>query len=152
KAKANGYLANWQRSQADFINYKRRIEQEKGEVSRFANAMLMASLLPVLDDLERALDSVSAKLAGLSWVDGIRLICRKLQATLESQGLSPIEAVGQDFDPNVHEAVMEVEGEPGKVVSEIQKGYKLHDRVLRPTMVTVGKGQSESEGQPEAEG
>jgi molecular chaperone GrpE len=143
KAKAEDYLANWQRAQADFINYKRRVEQERNETVKFANAALILDLLPVLDDLERALDNITSKLAGLTWVDGIGLIYRKLQAILEVHGLTEIEALGQPFDPNLHEAVLYAEGEEGKVVEELQKGYKLHDRVLRPTMVKVGKGKVE---------
>ena len=146
KSKSEDYLANWQRTQADFINFKRRTEQERGEVAKLANAALMLSLLPVLDDLERALDNVSDKLRGMTWVDGIELIYRKLKAVLEGQGLSEIKAVGETFDPNYHEAVMEVDGEEGKVIEEIQKGYKLNDRVLRPTMVKVGRGGGGSGG------
>jgi molecular chaperone GrpE len=141
KEKAERYLANWQRAQADLINFKKRSEQEKEEVIKFANAMLLVNLLPILDDFERALDNVSSKLAGLTWVDGIRLIHRKLQAVLESHGISQIEALGNDFDPTLHEAVLEEEGEEGKVIEELQKGYKLHERVLRPAMVKVGKGK-----------
>lgn len=149
KAKAQDYLANWQRAQADFINYKRRIEQERNETAKFANAMLILNLLPVLDDLERALENVSAKLAGLTWVDGIMLIYRKLQAILEGHGLTEIKAIGEPFDPNLHEAVLFEEGEVGKVIEELQKGYKLHDRVIRPTMVKVGKSKEEKEESPE---
>ncbi len=141
KEKAEKYLANWQRAEADLINFKKRSEQEKVEITKFANAVLVMSLLPILDDFERALDNVSIKLAGFTWVDGIRLIQRKLQAVLESQGLSQIEALGNDFDPAVHEAVLSVEGEEGKVIEELQKGYKFHERVLRPAMVKVGKAK-----------
>jgi molecular chaperone GrpE len=141
KEKAEKYLANWQRAEADLINFKKRSEQEKAEITKFANAVLVMSLLPILDDFERALDNVSIKLAGFTWVDGIRLIQRKLQAVLESQGLSQIEALGNDFDPAVHEAVLSEEGEEGKVIEELQKGYKFHERVLRPAMVKVGKGK-----------
>jgi len=141
KEKAERYLANWQRAQADLINFKKRSEQEKEEIIQFANAMLVMSLLPILDDFERALDNVSTKLAGFTWVDGIMIIHRKLQAILEFQGLSQIEALGKDFDPAIHEAVFEEEGEEGKVIEELQKGYKLHERVLRPAMVKVGKGK-----------
>ena len=98
----------------------------------------MFSLLPVLDDLERALTSIPDHLAKLSWVDGIRLIERKLRATLESQGLSQIKALGEPFDPNLHEAVMHSKGKEGMVIEELQKGYQLHDRVIRPVMVVVG--------------
>ena len=140
RARAQDYLANWQRAQADLINYKKRVEQEKAETVKFGNAMLILNLLPVLDDLERALDNVSARLAGLTWVEGIRLIYHKLRSALEAAGLDEIEAQGQPFDPNLHEAVMHEEGEEGMVVEELQKGYRLHDRVIRPTMVKVGRG------------
>jgi len=143
KGKAETYLANWQRAQADFINYKRRSEQEKEEVSKFANAILMFSLLPILDDLERAFISIPPHLDKLTWIDGIRLIERKLQASLEAQGMTLIKALGEPFDPNLHEAVRQDKGKEGIVIEELQKGYKLHDRVIRPTMVVVGNGEEE---------
>ena len=149
KAKAEGYLANWQRAQADFINYKRRSEQEKEEISQFANASLMFNLLPILDDLERAFTSIPPHLARLTWVDGIRLIERKLQASLEVQGLSPIKALGEPFDPKFHEAAMHGKGKEGIVIEELQKGYKLHDRVIRPAMVVVGNGEEEEKKEEE---
>ena len=105
--------------------------------------VLILNLLPVLDDLERAFNSLPAKLSELTWIDGIRLIFRKLQATLEAQGLSGIRSVGEEFNPAVHEAVTLGEGEEGKVIEELQKGYKLHDRVIRPALVMVGKGKEE---------
>ena len=143
KGKAENYLANWQRTQADFINYKRRSEQEKEEISKFANATLMLSLLPILDDLERAFTSVPSHLARLTWVDGIRLIERKLQASLEGRGLTQIKAQGEPFDPKLHEAVRQDKGKEEMVVEELQKGYKLHDRVIHPSMVVVGNGEEE---------
>ena len=142
KTRAEEYLANWQRAQADFINYKRRSEQEREEFGRFANATLMFNLLPSLDDIERALASLPAKLANLTWVDGIRLIERKLRASLEIQGLQAIEALGKAFDPNLHEAVRQDAGREGVIIEELQKGYQLHDRVIRPTMVVVGNGEA----------
>jgi len=141
KEKAEGYLANWQRTQADFINYKRRSEQERDEFSKFANANLMLSLLPILDDLERAMASIPARLAKLPWADGIKLIERKFRASLETQGLTTIEALGKPFDPNLHEAVRQDKGKEGIVIEELQKGYQFHDRVIRPTMVVVGNGE-----------
>jgi molecular chaperone GrpE len=140
KEKSEKCLANWQRAQADFINYKRRNEQERAEVVNYANSTLILNLLPVLDDLERALASVPDELAESRWVDGIRHIYRKLQTVLDAQGVSVIEAEGKDFDPNFHEAVMTVEGEEGKVIEETEKGYKLRNRVIRPTKVKVGRG------------
>ncbi len=147
RQKAETYLANWQRAGADLANYKKKTEQDKQDQAMFANAMLISSLLPVMDDLERAFDSMDTKIAGLTWVDGLRLIYRKLQATLEAQGLTPIPTTGERFDPKLHEAVMEVDGEPGKVVSQLQKGYRLRDRVLRPAIVTVGRSPGPTHGQ-----
>lgn len=143
KEKAEGYLANWQRTQADFVNYKRRSEQEREEIGKFANTQLMLNLLPVLDDLERAFDSITPQVARLDWVEGIRLIERKLRTALEAQGLSQIKALGEQFDPNLHEAAMYSKGEEGIVVQEVQKGYMLYDRVVRPSMVVVGNGETE---------
>ncbi|MCL4465118.1 MAG: nucleotide exchange factor GrpE [Chloroflexi bacterium] len=137
------YLALAQRVQADFLNYKRRVEQEREEQARQAQARLALSLLPVLDDLERAMDSVRADLAGLHWVQGIVQINRKLHNVLESEGLERIDAVGQDFDPRLHEAVVHAESSPqqaGKVLAVLQNGYKLNGKVIRPAMVKVGRG------------
>ena len=141
KKKAEANLAGWQRAQADFINYKRRSEQEKEEMGKFANATLMLNLLPVLDDVERAFAAIPPHLAKASWVDGIRLIERKLWASLEAQGLSLIKALGEPFDPNFHEAVRQGKGKEGVVVEELEQGYKLHDRVIRPSKVVVGNGE-----------
>jgi len=143
KAKAESNLAGWQRAQADFINYKKRSEQEKQELGKFANSVLILNLLPILDDLERAFTSIPASMKKLSWVDGIKLIERKLWAILEAQGLSPIEALGKPFDPRFHEAVRQGKGKEEIVIEEVQKGYMLGDRVLRPAMVVVGNGEEE---------
>jgi len=143
REKAEGYLANWQRAQADFVNYRRRSEQEREETGKFANIQLMVNLLPVLDDLERAFDSITPGVAELNWVEGIRLIERKLRGGLEAQGLSQIKALGEPFDPNFHEAAGHTKGEEGIVTQELLKGYMLHDRVIRPAMVMVGNGETE---------
>jgi len=148
KAKAERYLSNWQRAEADFDNYRKRVEQERSERDKFANMVLILNLLPVLDDLGRAFSSLPAKLSELTWIDGIRLIYRKLQATLEAQGLSEVKTMGETFDPAVHDAVTQGEGEEGKIIEELQKGYKLHDRVVRPALVVVGRGK---EGEKKAE-
>ena len=149
KEKAENYLTNWQRAQADFINYKRRNEQEKEETIRFANMELILGILPVLDDLERALDSVSPEQAEPGWLEGIRLIERKMKANLGAQGLSYIEALGEKFDPHLHEAVRQDKGEEGTIIEEVQKGYKLHDRVIRASRVVVGNGEIEEENNRE---
>jgi molecular chaperone GrpE len=143
KAKAEANLAGWQRAQADFINYKKRSEQEKQDLSKFANSVLILNLLPVLDDFERAFSSLPPKMGKLSWLDGIKLIERKLWAVLQSQGLSPIKALGEPFDPAFHEAVRRDKGKEGIIIEEVQKGYMLEDRVIRPTMVVVGNGEED---------
>ncbi len=143
---AQKYLGNWQRAEADFQNYKRRLEQERSEDRRFASAALIMNVIPILDDLERALGSLDIRLAGLTWFEGIALIHRKILILLENSGVSVIQAEGQQFDPREHEAVTHAEGEEGKVLAEVQRGYKLHDRVLRPAMVVVGKGAAQEQG------
>ena len=151
KEDAQKYLGNWQRAEADFQNYKKRVEQERDENRRFASAALIINTLPILDDLERALMSVDAHLAGLTWFEGIALIYRKLLVLLENAGVTVIEAEGRQFDPREHEAVTHAEGEEGKVLAEVQRGYKLYDRVLRPAMVVVGRGKAEEGAPPEAD-
>ena len=141
-AKAEKYLRNWQRSEADFANYKKRNDQERDELRRLGNAGLIINLLPVVDDLERALANLDSHLSGLTWVDGLRLIQRKMELVLEGAGVSPIKAAGEEFDPRVHEAIQYGEGEEGKVVAEVQRGYKLHDRIIRPSTVVVGQAKS----------
>ncbi|MBE0481316.1 MAG: nucleotide exchange factor GrpE [Dehalococcoidia bacterium] len=142
KEKADRYLTNWQRAEADLMNLKRRSEVERNETTMFANSGLVLDLLPVLDDLERALENAGEDIRGNPWVDGVALIYRKLKTVLENRGLAEIEAEGEEFDPAVHEAVMCVEGEDGKVMGVIRKGYKFRDRVLRPAMVYVGQEKS----------
>ena len=141
KEKTEEYLASWQRAQADFINYKRRTEQERQDFNRFANANLILGLLPVLDDLERALDAMPPKLARQEWGEGIRMVERKFKTSLEGQGVTPIKALGEPFDPNFHEALRQDKGDEGIVIEEFQKGYMLGDRVLRPAKVIVGNGE-----------
>lgn len=145
KTKTDANLAGWQRAQADFVNYKRRSEQERAEITKFANSQFMLNLLPALDDFERAFDSIPADLAKTVWVDGVRLIKRKLQSALETQGLSPISTIGELFDPYLHEAIRQDRGKEGIVIEELQKGYKLHDRVIRPSQVVVGNGEAAEE-------
>jgi molecular chaperone GrpE len=136
------YKDSYLRSAADFKNYKRRTEQERADLIRSASAGLLLKLLPVMDDLERAMHSVTPEVEASQWYGGFKLIPHKLQTLLESEGVRPIEALGQDFDPNQHEAVIyePAEGQEGKVTADLQKGYTLRDKVLRPSMVKVGQG------------
>ncbi|MFH1382455.1 MAG: nucleotide exchange factor GrpE [Chloroflexota bacterium] len=149
KVRAEGNLLGWKRAQADFVNYKRRSEQEREELIKSANAALILALLPVLDDFERAWNAMPAEPEGTAWVEGAKLIERKLRTALEAVGLSQIEAVGKPFDPRFHEAVKQVEGKEGIIIDEFQKGYKLNDKVLRPAKVTVGNGEEQSEPEKE---
>jgi molecular chaperone GrpE len=137
-------LAGWQRAAADLANYRRRAEQEKNDLLKYGKSALILKVLPVLDDFDRALGTTPAlRQEDEKWLDGILLVQRKLQAIMEAEGLRPIAAVGADFDPTRHEAVMQEDvtesDKDGKVTGELQKGYSLNDRVLRPTMVKVGR-------------
>jgi len=145
------YLDNWRRAEADLQNFRRRSEQERADSSRFAGTSLILNLLPIVDDFERAFGSLDEHIAGMTWFDGVHLIYRKLIALLESAGVKPIKAEGETFDPQFHEAVAHAEGEENKVISEVQRGYTLHDRVLRPAMVVVGKGGDDEEKEEEGE-
>ena len=136
------YHANWQRSAADFQNWKRRTDQEKAEMTRTAEGAMALDMLRVLDDFERAFMALPGELRSLTWIEGVFMIGQKLYAVLQARGLSPIDAQGQEFDPYLHEAVLREEGAEGTdnliVVQELQKGYRFHERVIRPTMVKVG--------------
>lgn len=143
KTKAEEYLANWQRSQADFINYKRRNEKEKEELGEYARAAIVQCVLPILDDFERAISAVPNEVVDANWVEGVSMIEKKLRTILESEGLSCIEAIGEPFDPYQHEAVRQENGEEGIVLDEVLKGYKFNDKVIRASQVVVGNGEVE---------
>lgn len=145
RAKGEEHLYNWQRSAADFANYKRRTEEERAVVGQFSNALLIGKLLSVLDDFDRALESVPSD-AHDAWIEGVKLVERKLRGVLESEGVTPIDAVGQPFDPNIHEAVVHedtADHPDNEVIDELQRGYRLHDRVLRPSLVRVANNPKE---------
>lgn len=143
-------LGQWQRAQADLTNYRRQVEREREEMTALGNAALMADILPIMDDMERSLGSVASQLRSYTWVEGIWLILKKLEAVLTAYGLEGIEAKGQAMDPRIHQAVAEVDGEAGQVVDVVQRGFKLRERLLRPVLVTVGRGPGDAEAQPEA--
>ena len=145
RSQSEEHLRNWQRSAADFSNYKRRTDDDRATTAQFANALLIGKLLSVLDDFDRALENVPAD-AHESWVEGVRLVDRKLRAVLESEGVTEIEALGQPFDPNVAEAVVHedtTEYPDNQVIGELQRGYRLHDRVIRPALVRVANNPKE---------
>jgi len=143
REKAENYYRNWQRSAADFANYKRRIEQERGETARLAGAAFVINILPVYDDLDRAVSSVDSTLAGLNWVQGVSAIHQKFGKLLEAMGVKEIEAESKEFDPLAHEAVGRQPGEANKVLHVVQKGYELQGKVIRPAMVIVGEATNE---------
>jgi len=129
------------RMTADFANFRKRNEAERTEFAKFAKADLIAKLLDVLDGYDRALSTVPDELTRQPWVEGMWLVERKLRKVLESEGLEPIDSLGEPFDPYLHQAVAHIESdEPeGTVIEEHQKAYRLHDRVIRPALVTVAK-------------
>jgi len=139
RAEAQETFARYQRLAADFENYKRRTRQELGDRTQYANEELLRKLLPILDNLRRALDHAPEGI-DRSWFEGIKLVARQFEDTLRAQGLSSIPAVGERFDPSQHEAIAQEETdehEEGTIVEEVQPGYRLHERVLRPTLVKV---------------
>ena len=142
RAQAAEYLEGWQRTQAEFANYRKRQEAERQQWVQMSNAALIAKILPILDDLERAEKTLPPGLERLTWIEGIFLIKRRLEMILEAEGVRPIETEGKTFDPLYHEAVTyeEVEGyEDGQIIGEVQRGYMLGDRVIRPALVRVAR-------------
>jgi len=134
--------AGWQRTAADFANYRRRTEQDREQSLGLANESLLSKLLAIVDDFDRAIANMPPELHSLGWAQGIVAIDRKLRLLLESEGLTPIEALGQPFDPHLHEAVVQEERpntREGTITAELQRGYRIRDRVLRPAMVAVAK-------------
>jgi molecular chaperone GrpE len=141
QAKVEELTNDLKRMTADFANYRKRKEAERAEFDRSAKTDLIAKLLDVLDGYDRALATVPEDLKGQPWVEGMWLVERKLRQILDSEGLEPIDSLGNPFDPYLHQAVAYVESdEPeGTVIEEHQKAYRLHDRVIRPALVTVAK-------------
>jgi molecular chaperone GrpE len=155
KTREAEYLDGWQRARAELSNARKRFQREREQTYANARADVLARMLSIVDDLERAFETLPHNLSNLTWIEGMVLIQRKLQLLLEQNGVAAIEAVGQEFDPFLHQAVTH---EPsttvpvGHVISELQKGYRLDERVLRPSMVRVSAGPPPSpETEPEAE-
>lgn len=142
QAEANDYKDRWLRSQAEFANARKRMDKERVLTYQNATADLAGKLLPVLDDFERAMENAPSEVSAISWFEGVELVHRKLLSILEGLGVQPISAVGQPFDPNLHEAITQEptdEYESGTVMRELQKGYQLGDRVIRPSLVCVAQ-------------
>ena len=144
-------LAGLQRVAADFQNYKRRTDQEREASAGRANEVLLLRVIALADDFDRAIDAMPEDLAADGWVQGIAAIDRKLRTLLESEGVTPIEALGRPFDPRQHEALSHIETTEAPdetVVAEIQRGYRVRDRVLRPSLVAVAKNPEGGAGLP----
>jgi molecular chaperone GrpE len=143
KAQAAENLDGWQRARAEFANYKRRVEAERTELAASAGADALSRVLPAVDDFERAMQTLPDDLKDHPWVNGISMVQRKLNAALEQSGITPIVTnPGDTFDPNVHEAVTHEDSEQfgsEQIIGEVQRGYKIGDRVLRPAMVRVAR-------------
>lgn len=142
QAEAAKNLDGWMRTQAEFANARKRMEKQRAETYQNASADVITKLLPVLDDFERALDNVPVEISENSWLEGINLVQRKLTGILDGMNVKLIEAVGQPFDPIYHEAIMQEPSdayESGIVSKELQKGYKVGDRVIRPSLVYVAE-------------
>lgn len=141
KIQAESNLIGWQRAQADFTNFKRYTEQEKAENLKFANVGLLSAILPVLDDFERALAMIPTKDKNQKWIDGLEMIRRKFKDVLAKQGVTQIQSLGMEFDCRIMEAMTTCPGKKDIVIQELEKGYKLQDRVIRPSKVVVGSGE-----------
>ena len=137
----------WQRTQADFVNYKKQVALDHAKFCRTANGDLIYELLPVLDNFQRAAKHAPKELENDTWAQGIKHIERQLEDVLSNVGLEKIESLGSHFDPLLHEAVEEVESDKpeGEIVEEILSGYKFDDDVLRPAKVKVSRGNLNGE-------
>ena len=132
---------------ADFANYRKRTEAERAEFAKFAKSDLISKILDVLDGFDRALATIPEELKGTPWVEGMWLLERKLRGILEIEGLKPVDSIGVQFDPYQHEAVAHVPSDQpeGTVIAEHQKAYRLHDKLIRPALVTVSSGSEGKE-------
>jgi molecular chaperone GrpE len=142
RQKSEEYLDGWQRSRAEFANYRKRVEREREQIYQDTSSSIIRRYLEVLDDLERALKNIPEDNAGAEWAKGIDLIFRKLLAILESEGVKPMDAQGAEFDPNLHEAISQEDHpdfESGQVIEVVRTGYMIGERVLRPAAVRVAR-------------
>jgi molecular chaperone GrpE len=140
KKRSEDYLRRLKYLQADFENYRKRVDREMREVQDFSTSTLIKKLLPVMDDLDLAIASAEHGHEAKGVLEGVVMVRKNLASALQSEGLKDIEAVGKPFDPDLHEAVERVDGTAGgtdMVIGEIRKGYILKNRVLRPSMVKV---------------
>lgn len=136
------YLDGWQRARAEFANYKKRVERDLKDSYQNATGDVLKSLLPVIDDFDRAMANIPEDLQGNTWISGIEMIQRKMNKILDEYGATVIDPTGEVFDPTLHEAIgqdTDSDLESGYVTATMQKGYKVGDRVLRPALVRVAQ-------------
>jgi molecular chaperone GrpE len=145
--RAEGLMNDLKRMAADFANYRKRNEAERAEFSKFAKSDLISKILDVLDGFDRALATIPEELKGTPWVEGMWLLERKLRGILEVEGLKPVDSIGSQFDPYQHEAVAHIPSDQpeGTVIAEHQKAYRLHEKLIRPALVTVSSGSEGKE-------
>jgi molecular chaperone GrpE len=150
---ASEYFDKWIRLQAEFENYKKRIQREKSDQMKFGNEALLRAILPVLDNLERALEHGKSSRDAAPLLAGVEITLKQFLNTLEQFGVKPILAVGEVFDPEKHEAVSQMESDfdSNRVISEVQKGHLFHERLLRPAKVIVSKAKPGAEEETKAE-
>ncbi len=138
--KAAEYLEGWQRTQAEFVNYRKRVNRDREQFQKDTLGRVVKNYLTIVDDLERALKDRPQEGDGSAWAEGIELIYRKMISLLANDGVKPMEVAGEMFDPNLHEAVAQIpseDHESGQIVEVIQTGYLIGDRVLRPAKVAI---------------
>ncbi|MBU2263055.1 nucleotide exchange factor GrpE [Patescibacteria group bacterium] len=138
-----GYLAGWQRAKADFINARKEDEERRVELIKFSEADIIKDILPVLDSFENAFKNENWQKLDKTWQDGIKLLYNQLLDILKKHNIEQIDSMGQNFDPEQHESTGEIEvndkNKDGIVIEEIRRGYKIYDKILRPTQVKIGK-------------
>lgn len=139
-AERDRYLDQLQRTAAEFANYRRRTDQERAQQRLLANESLLREIIPVLDDLQRGLDALPAGEQDSRIAEGMRSIEQKFLATLRKHGVTPLEALGEPFDPAVHEAIEADPAGGSTVVAVYAPGYRLGESILRPAIVKVGPG------------
>ena len=148
---ANELLDKYRRSLAEFSNYRKRQNRDREQQTTQITMDILRRFLPILDDLERALENIPAEFSEHGWVEGVVLIKRKMDGLLADYGVEPIEAMGKPFDPNFHSAFLQGESDEypaGMVMEELQRGYKLDNHILRPTLVKVSTGPESDEASP----
>ena len=143
RAEAAANLDGWQRARAEFANYKKRSEAERSQLIFLTGVRIIEKMLPVIDDFDRAFSNLPDDLKDNGWIDGVLITRRKLIGLLEAEGVTPIPVgPGDPFDPAIHEAVTHEDSDQfvtGQIIAELQKGYRIEERVIRPALVRVAR-------------